>query len=267
MKLTRQEDISLYFYIRDTVVGPQYAEIAEGEQLTSAEAGKWNMLYSEEAAIHPFKRGEFSGLGRGLLYFDISGDRCVFGSEQTEMISVYSGSEILQQEDYLVNYLTGQIYSRLNLSNYNVDYCWNYVSVIDAWPSDDVPALPIVSIELQRGQSLPLQLGGGDIRDASWHIEIFANNKGERDDLMDVIFEGLNLKRCSIYTFSEGLSLTREGLYNPNFQADAHSNYPSLFFENIEKSLTGLPRWGFYENEVINKYRAGITFDTKAYKK
>lgn len=267
MKLTRQEDVNLYFYIRDVVVGPQYAEFVEAEQLVSAGAGKWDILYPTEIEIHPFKRGTHNGLGRGLLYFDLVLDRCTFGVQQTQMVQVYSGSSSPLEAGYSINYLTGQIYSNLDLSDYTVDYYWNYVSVIDAWPNEDVPALPIVTIELQRGQSLPLQLGGGDIRDSSWHIEIFANSKGERDDLMDIVFEGLNLRACPLYTFSTGLPLTREGLYNSNFQLEFHPNYPSLSFENVEKSLTGLPSWGFYENEVINKYRAGITFDTKAYKK
>jgi hypothetical protein len=253
--------------MRDIVIGAQYAEIAEGEQLSLVEGGKWGMSYSTELGIHPFKRDSYTGLGRGLLYFDISFDACRFGPEQTSMVSVYNGNSILPVQDYYVNYLTGQIYCDLDLSSYSVDYYWNYVSVVDAWPSDDVPELPVVSIELVRSKSSPLQLGGGDIREGTWNIEVFANNKGERDDLMDVIYEGLNLRRCMIYTFESGLPLTREGLYNYDFTLDENPNYPSLFFENIEKSLSGLPRWGFYENETINKYRARITFDTNAYKK
>jgi hypothetical protein len=64
MKLTRQEDVSLYLYIRDSVIGVQYAELSEGESLTLAESGKWDMSYSEELEIHPFKRSNYNGLGR-----------------------------------------------------------------------------------------------------------------------------------------------------------------------------------------------------------
>jgi hypothetical protein len=267
MKLTRQEDVSMYFYLRDMVIGPQYVEVFEEEELVLAESGKWDMAYPTTTNIHPFSRGTHSGLGRGLLYFDLAFDSCLFGPEQDDMVRVYDGTGDLPRIDYSVNYLTGQVYSNLDLSDYSVDYYWHYVSVIDAWPQEDVPDLPVVSIELQLSESLPLQLGGGDIRGASWHVEIFANNKGERDDLMDVIFEGINLRRCPIYTFEGGLPLTREGLYNSDFVVEENLNYPSLFFENAKKSLTGLPSWGFYQNEVINKYRAAITFDTKAYKK
>lgn len=267
MKLTRQEDVSLYLHIRDRVIGPQYSELAENYTLVSG-TGAWDIPYETSLEIYPFKRDGYSGLGRGLVYFDMVGDDCCFGVEQTNMITISDGvTTLINGSDYYINYLTGQVHSILDLSTFSVDYHWNYVSVLDAWPSDDVPALPIVSIELQRGESLPLQLGGGDIRDGEWNIEIFANNKGERDDLMDVIYEGVYNKRCPIYLFSTGLPLLRSGLFNPAFILEEQPNYPHLTFENVEKSLTSLPRWGFYENEVINKFRASISFRTLAYKK
>lgn len=270
MRLTRQEDRSLYLYIRDRVLSPEYGELYEERTLIDQGDNKWNMEYEEdEAGINPFRRGDNSGLGRGLLYFDVVNNCCQLGSEQAEMVTVYDPpTELVRGVDYQVNYLTGQVYSTMDLSSFLVDYAFSYVSVLDAWPDDDVPELPIVSIEMQRSRDLPHHLGEAEgIRDASWHIEIFATDKGERDDLMDVLFEGIAHHRCPIYTFSGGTPLTREGTFNPNFVLENHANYPHLNFENVEKSLTGLPSWGFYETEVINKYRAAISFDTAAYKK
>jgi len=267
VKLTRQEDISLYLYLRDRIIMPQYAELSEGYGLVSAGSnGVWNIDYSTEIDIRPFRRGEYSGLGRGLVYFDVINDVCSFGLEQDEMVVVKDGSGgELERSQYAINYLNGQIISEVDLTSYTVDYYWYYVSILDAWPSEEVPALPVVSVELQLGDSKPLQLGGGAIREASWNVQIFANNKGERDDLMDVIYEGVYQKRCPIYTYENGLPLRYDGQFNSNFSVVRNTKFPSLFFENVEKRLSGLPSWGFYETEIVNKYRAEITFETMGY--
>jgi hypothetical protein len=264
MKLTRREDISVYLYLKDVVLGPQYSEIATGMSLTQASSGIWNLEYDTELEKFPFKRDGQTGMGRGLLYFDYVGDTCIFGSEQSGLVRVYDGPTTAS--GYTVNYLTGQILSHTDLSDYVADYEWNYVSVIDAWPYDDVPPLPIVSVEVQRGQSLPLQLGGGDIRDGSWSIEIFANNKGERDDLLDTLFESVRQRRCPLLALPSGLPLRQNGIYNNQFNSDLDTEYSSLFFERVEKKFTSLPKWGFYGQELINRYRAQLTFDTQTYR-
>jgi hypothetical protein len=265
MELTRQEDVSVYLYLRERIIAPQWAEFSEDYSLVQASAGVWDIEYEESLGMHPFTRAANSGYGRGLLYFDISDGLCIFGPEQTEMVQIFDGST--QVSGSIINYKKGQVYDSRDLSSCRVDYYWHYVATIDAWPDEDVPSLPIVSIQIQRADKAPLQLGGGDIREADWNIEIFGSSKGERDDILEILFDGLYQKRCSIYTFQNGLPLGRDGTFNTNFSLDYHANYTSLFFENVEKQITGLPRWGFYENERINKYRAQITFETKAYKK
>jgi hypothetical protein len=267
MQLTRQEDASLYLHVRDIVLGPHYSEISLEQTLTRVGASNiWNIGYDDGTTDprYPFTRGSSSGLGRGILCFDHIGDTCVFGSEQTDIVKVYDGAT--NATGYRVNYITGQIESSDDLTGYLVDYEWYYISVLDAWPREDVPFLPLVSIELQKALPRPLQLGGGDIREGSWNIQIFAKNKVERDDLMDVLYSGLNQRRCSLYNFSKGLPLSGNGFYNTSFVSDLHPQYTSLFFEKVEKRLTGLPSWGFYEQEQVNRYRAEITFTTKAFK-
>lgn len=263
MKLTRQEDISLYLYVKDCVVGPEYYELFEGASLTEVESGVWDL--EQESDKCPFERDECQGYGRGLLYFDINDGCCVFGTEQTNIVDVYDGLTLAS--GYEVNYLKGQILSSQDLSTYSVDYLWHYASVIDAWPYEDVPPLPVISIELQIADAQPLQLGYGDIRTGFWNIQIFAENKGQRDDLMDIVYDGLHKRRCNIYKFENGLPLIRSGLFNSSFSASSHDNYKFLYFEKVKKSLSGLPQWGFYTQELVNRYRAEITFETYAYKK
>lgn len=255
MQLTRKEDISLYLYVRDCVIGPEFYEVSEAETLSAAGAGIWQMSTSSDM--------ESFGRGRGLLYFDVEDGRCLFGTEQSETVEVYSGGTTAS--GYTVDYLGGRIFSSEDLSSYNVDYLWNYVGVLDAWPYTNVPPLPLVSIELQEAHATGLQLGYGDIRNAYWNIQIFATNKGERDDLMDVIYAGIHHKRCSIYEFDSGLPIKRNGTFNESFNLNLNAYFKSLQFDNVRKALTGLPSWGFYSQELINRYRAEITFETKAY--
>ena len=258
MQLTRKEDISLYLYLKDIVIGPEYMEISEGETLTLVSPGVWEMGHLTN--LCPLRRGRCSGLGRGVLYFDVTDYCCIFGTEQSDIVKVYKGVD--EETSYSVNYIDGQILSSSNLTDYKVDYWWNYVAVIDAWPNDDVPPLPVVSLLLVEGDKLPLQLGGGDIRNAFWNIQIFGSNKGERDDLMDIIYDSLYNKRCQIYDLATGLPLGRDGTFNSSFSSNLHEYYKSLHFENVKKSLSGLPQWGFYSQEQINRYRAEITFET-----
>lgn len=266
MRLTRQEDISLYLYLKDRIIMPEYAELAEGYSLTSSDGATWEMEYSSEIGIHPFRRGDYTGEGRGLVYFDLVNNVCNFGSEQTDRIVVRdSGGSIIDSSLYVVNYLNGELLTSENLTGGTIDYYWNYVAVIDAWPYENVVAMPIVSINLLSGDKAPLQLGGGSIREAEWNVQIFANSKGERDDLMDVIYDGIYRKRCPIYTYATGLPLKYNGMFNYAFTTETNLSFPSLFFENVEKRLSGLPSWGFYETERLNRYRAEITFDTLAY--
>jgi hypothetical protein len=270
MQQLRKEDVSLYMYIKDSILSLDYTEVSYNQDLVQDSPGVWTMGFDEQfgemPGKFPFRRRDrnISGLGRGIPYFDSDGQFVSVGPEQQNRVVVDNGTTTAT--GCQVNYLDGQIITDQDLTGYTVDYEWNFVSVIDAWPYEDVPALPIVSIELQSGTSLPLQLGGGDIREANWHMEIFASNKGERDDLVDTLYNRIYNQRCLIYTFDNGLPLLRTGLFNPDFTAVLNASYNFLYFEKVQTKLTGLPNWGFYNTEQLNRYRAAITFSTKAYR-
>ena len=280
MKLHRQEAISMHLYIKDTIIAPQYAEISTGMSLSPATTlinnqvvalpNTWNLEYDDDVDYgkEPFRRLEkdIDGLGRGLLYFDYdSAGTTMVGVEQTNRLTVYSGSDIVPALSYQINYLNGQLISTLDMSNYTVDYEWHFISVVDAWPWDEVPKLPIVTIFRGDADSYGYQLGGGAIREGNWVVEIFATNRGERDDLLDVIYEKTYMRRCPLYTFNNGLPLGFDGLYNNNFTTDLVVNQTAMYFDDVRKKLTGLPSWGFYDHELINRYRAQVTFTTRNY--
>jgi len=232
--------------------------------LSEISSGVWELEYDTDW-ICPFKREEFSGIGRGLIYFDHKDGECIFGTEQQDMVRIYDSMSTVS--GYVVDYLRGNIHFSGDLSACLSDYYWNYVSVVDAWPDEIVPPLPVVAIELLESDDKPLQLGYGSIRTGFWNIQIFANDKGERDDLLDVIYDGIYQKRCPLYSLKNGLPIVqRDGVYNSDFSVEIEEHFSSHIFEKVKKRLSGLPSWGFYDSERINKYRAEITFETWAYR-
>ena len=238
--------------------------------MTKVSNGIYNIGY-EEDWIDPFERGEYDGQGegRGLIYFNHPDDpgtnySCGFYTEQTNMITVYNDSMTVIS-GYAVDYLKGRVlYSGPETLSY-IDYSWHYVSVVDAWPYEAIPQLPIVSVMKTSADRSGLQLGAGHIRSTDWNVQIFANDKGERDDLIETIFDGLYLRSCPFYDFSNGSPLDYDGTFNTNFDGETIDDYSSIDFDNVESSLTGLPDWGFYKTETLNKYRAEVTFSSMIY--
>jgi hypothetical protein len=266
MRLTRKEDLSVYLYIKENLVNPQYCELTTAATLTQ-DGTKWVLEYPEELTelkIVPFARNGFTGAGRGIPYFDFSDSGSDFSTEQTTNITVYNG--VTPITGYTTNYIYGYVETDQDLTGCTADYQWCLASVVDEFPHENITGTPVISIENVTGHTSPLQLGIGEIRNADWNLQIFASNKGERDDLLDIIFDGLHNKRCPIYDLSGGLPLLKSGFFNTNFSTTLVPAYSSLFFSNTKRTLTGLPSWGFYSTEKFNRYRGQITFNTEVFK-
>jgi hypothetical protein len=267
MKSSRKEDISVYIYIKDCILGPEFIESYLDAGLSQVSPNVWDIAFVEipDSKLYPFKRGNYTGVGRGIPYFNTSSGVCNPTREQTQNVVVRNGATTIS--GYVVNYIKGQVNTSQDLSSCVVDYGWCYIATLDAWPSSEtLPALPFVTVEVEEGDKSPLQLGGGDIKNAWWNVQIFANTKAERDDIADVIFDGVYNRSCPIYALQAGLPLTKQGVYNQNYSADLDTTYRGLRFFDVKKQLTGLPSWGFWSTEVTNKNRAQITFQTEAFK-
>lgn len=269
MELLRSEVSSIFYYIKNCVLGANWAEQNLEQSVTEIESGIYQIGYDDDW-IDVFSLGEYPGQGegRGLLYFNIpttpSNYSCNYATEQTTAIALYNNLGITVS-GYTIDYLKGRILYTGTENLDTIDYYWHYVSVIDAWPHKELPQLPIVSVLHERFDRKGFQLGGGHKRFMDWNIEIFANNKGERDDLLEIIFDSLNNRHCSLYSFTNGYPLMYDGTFNPDFTLTRVPNYSIVDFLNVEASITGLPNWGFLQTEDLNKYRAAINFSTEVY--
>lgn len=270
MELARKEEFSIFLYVKNCLLANHFAEQNLKEPLIfDAESNTYSISYDSEW-IDIFQRGEYAGQGegRGLVYFDIPPGLnpigCSFQEEQTNMVVVYDSS-LNVISGCNINYLKGEISYNGAETPSVVDYYWHFVSTIDAWPYIDIPQLPIVSVINVTSDRSGIQLGGGHKRLSDWNVQIFAANKGQRTDLKEILFDGLYLKSCPLLNFGNGMPLNRNGTFNNTYIESSVDYYSDIKFMNVKSQVSGLPDWGFYKTDTLNKFRAEITFSTETY--
>lgn len=88
-----------------------------------------------------------------------------------------------------------------------------FVTVVDGFPEGDL-VLPTASVEALPIEGVPFELGGCDRDTRFWRIDVFAENKSQRDDLAYKVYKELE-KNVSVYNYDEGfppaISPTRIG--------------------------------------------------------
>ena len=77
-----------------------------------------------------------------------------------------------------------------------------FVTVVDGFPEDDL-VLPTASVETLPIEGVPFELGGRDKDIRFWRIDIFADNKSQRDDMAYVVYKELE-DNISVYNYDEG---------------------------------------------------------------
>lgn len=137
------------------------------------------------------------------------------------------------------------------------------VSVIDEFPdpTKDELTLPCVSVEHERTSEEGLQIGGGFNERRTFNINIFARRDGERDDLAEAIYEGLDGEvkvldyniAMPTYVYSSG-----EGILTEYYGGDVPTPLSDLLVDN--KQIETVPRLGPSE---WDKHRALIRVTTR----
>ncbi len=84
----------------------------------------------------------------------------------------------------------------------------DFVQIVDAFPAqinqDDTPlTLPVVSVDHIQIQAVALELGGLEINDRMWAIDVFAKNKSQRDDFTYRLLNQLKLN-IPVYDYNQG---------------------------------------------------------------
>ena len=306
MSVLRKSDLSLYLYLKDSVLR-NFVEVEEEIplQLMPELSDLTSYVYEAVTTMDPTPTDP----GRGWVYFDtvsgtnncasftsvsgINGDGdFAFGTpEQSERVIVYEtvvGTlNVVPWTDYMIDYIDGRIISSRALEIPYVTYYWNYVSVVDEWPSIEASGTPVIVIDLHGTDKKGYQLGGGKKVIRKVDIHIFASDPAERNDLVETIYDCLYNKSCSLNGFVTGSILDYDGTFygrrdlldrvpNPTnkltflFDRETIPNIGSLSFDNVTSRHVNLPiLMSQSGNQVIlsdlNAYRSKISFDLIVY--
>jgi hypothetical protein len=146
-----------------------------------------------------------------------------------------------------------------------VTYDWHYVSLLDEWPDSESSEPPIISIGISNFTKEGFQLGAGKRVPRRVDLNIFASNKAERDDLSEVVFDGVYLKSCAYQSFPKSTMLDWNGTFSEDYEYATVSGVSNLRFENavartVVVSLMATARESTMQSD-LNRYRSRISFD------
>ena len=146
-------------------------------------------------------------------------------------------------------------------------YKFFYVSIVNEWEDVYAAGPPVVSIHLDSFIKEGFQLGGGRKPTRKGHLHIFATSQGERDDLKELLYDGIYQKCVPNQDWPKGTMLDWNGTFSDHYEyalIDYHSN---LHIENVKALnlhpplLGGIPRTDVSMLSDLNRYRARIDFD------
>ena len=304
MTRLRKEDLSLYYYIKDTVLC-NYFEKEENIPLCKLE--EYCTFNSNVYVALTDMIPDPTEVGRGWVYFDaVSGtcdncilDQCIpyysvsgtdahgdfvmYGTpEQSYRVVVYDANgDVISTDDYMIDYIDGRIITEADGPiPVSVDYYWNYVSVVDEWPAVEAAHPPVIVLDMQGTDKTGFQLGGGRKTTRKVDIHVFASNPAERNDIVEVLYDGLYLKSCPLYEFPTGSVLDYDGTFygrrsNNNkltslFSRETVENVTHMEFDNVTARHVNLPLLMTRNRDEVtlsdlNAYRSKISFDVVSY--
>ncbi len=303
MSRLRKEDLSLYYFIKDQVLGcfieqEELVPLSYMVELSSATS----MVYEAVTTMEPTPTER----GRGWVYFDtvtgtnnlavecptdnyvmVSGTRndgvaCIGTPEQSSRVTVYDSTVSgIADTEYLIDYMDGRIIipAAARIPAY-VDYYWNYISVVDEWSAIEAADPPVVVIDMSETQRKGYQLGGGEKIIRKVDIHVFASNPAERNDIVETLHDGLYLKSCQLYDFPTGGALDYDGTFfgrrnNTNkltslFSRETVNGSSMLQMNDVVARNVNLPLVMTRTSDQVmlsdlNAYRSKVTFNLVSY--
>jgi hypothetical protein len=158
---------------------------------------------------------------------------------------------------------------------------------VDEWAVIEAAYPPVVVVDINSTDKEGYQLGGGrkTTRRASLHV--FASSPAERNDIVEVLYDGLYNKSCPVYDFVTGSVLDYDGTFygrkelldrDPTpankltflFDRDKVSNVSQLYFDDVTSRHINLPlvmSTGRDETMLsdLNAYRSKVNFKVVSY--
>jgi len=261
MKKFRKEDLSLHHYIRYNVLN-EYVETDTEAPLEYLPDVSTTGSYVYEVQSSRFPPP--TSLGRGWSYIDAYGGV----TEQQNSVTVYdSVGSVISGSEYMIDYIDGRVITSGSVTPAAVTYKYLYVSLVNEWQDVEAADVPVVVIDLNSFEKVGFQLGGGKRVPRRGYLHIFATNQAERDDLMELLYDGINEKCVSNQNWTNGSMLDWNGTWNDDYVYELVQYESGLHVENVRaRHITppftmGIPRTDHTMLSDLNRYRARIDFD------
>jgi len=261
MKKLRKEDLSLIHYLRFNILD-EYIEQESYAPLSIIPEISTQDSYVYEA-ITSFDLSPTS-LGRGWVYIDSYGDV----TEQQNSVSVTDDvGSVVSGSEYVVDYIDGRVVTSGSFTPGTVDYRYFYVSLVNEWGDVEAAGVPVVVVDLSGFDKRGFQLGGGKLVPRRGHFYIFASNRAERDDITEMLYDGIYQKCIPNQSWPKGSMIDWDGTFNHDYVYDTIQYHSQLQFENVSAKniyppiLSGIPRTDITMLSDLNRYRSRIDFD------
>jgi hypothetical protein len=242
--------------------------------------------------------------GRGWVYFDTCSGTTTIGNldssgnnlestypvasgikEQSNRIVVYDATDaVIPETEYIIDYIDGRVVTSGTVTPARIDYYFHYISLVDEWAAIEAADPPVVVIDVMGTDKGGYQLGGGKRIVRKVDIHVFASDTAERNDIVETIYDGLYLKSCPLYDFTNGTVLEYDGtwygrkeninkletLFNVSNVSGYLGNRCTLQFENVTTRHISLPLIMTQNRDEVmlsdlNAYRSKISFDMVSY--
>ena len=255
MEFIRKVNLSLHYNLKYNILS-NYIESASSYLELNTESGLYEPIYDYEPNA--------AGRGRGVFPFDTTESGIFASCVEGTYIKVSHSVDEIPATDYTINYIVPGItlISGTDIP-VQVEYKWNYVSVIDDWPYANIPNLPIVLLNWKEFDIEGFQLGGGRKHICDVDIHVFGSSKPELDDLTYLIHSGLYNKCLTLFGFSGGDVFTWSGEFNQCFDCTCDTDICKLDLIDVNAKYLNLPV--DYKND-LNAYRSRISLKMFAYK-
>lgn len=264
MKKFRKEDLSIHHYLRFNVLN-EYIETDYNVSLTYLNNVSVSGSYVYEASSSRIPLP--TSFGRGWVYLDAYGDT----TQQSGCVTVYdSGGSVISGSEYRIDYVDGRIITgSTTVVPATVTYKYFYVSLVNEWEDIQAADAPVVVLQLDSFTKEGFQLGGGKRVPRRGRCHIFASDRAERDDIMELIYDGLFNKSCPSQTWSKGSMLDWDGTFNIDYVYETEPYQSNLHFDNVGARHISPPLFGDVPGTAdvygmlsdLNRYRARIDFE------
>jgi hypothetical protein len=266
MKKLRKEDLSLHHCIRFNILD-EYIEtdynvplqyLPDVSTLTSK-------VYQAVSTRYPAP----NSLGRGWVYLDVTpGSGIIYEDmpEQQNMVIVYDSlGNVISGSEYMVDYVDGRVVTSGTVSPASVTYSYFYVALCNDWEDVMASDVPVIVPALETFTKEGFQLGGGRLVPRRGRLYIFATNQAERDDLAELLYDGINQKCCPNQNWTHGTMLDWDGTFNDNYLYEVIQYHSQLQFENVTYRMTTVPLMSIPTRDMtmlsdLNRYRARVDF-------